>query len=196
MSLKELSQKLHSLERTVLPKLKKNIGFQELVSTVDLKEIEVMRAIQWMENKSIVKIDSIEKEVIDLDKNGILYKKKGLSEKQFLELIKNESKKISEMSKKLDKNEINICIGLLKKNNAIVVKKDRELIFSITSKGIDFLNKKSTEEKFLELNFPISFEELEKNMKNTLSELLKRKQFIKKDMFRHKKSPHKEGFFT
>ena len=181
MSLKELSQKLHSLERTVLPKLKKNIGFQELVSTVDLKEIEVMRAIQWMENKSIVKIDSIEKEVIDLDKNGILYKKKGLPEKQFLELIKNESKKISEMSKKLDKNEINICIGLLKKNNAIVVKKDIELIFSITSKGIDFLNKKSTEEKFLELNFPISFEELEKNMKNTLSELLKRKQFIKKD---------------
>ena len=110
MSLKELSQKLHSLERTVLPKLKKNIGFQELVSTVDLKEIEVMRAIQWMENKSIVKIDSIEKEVIDLDKNGILYKKKGLPEKQFLELIKNESKKISEMSKKLDKNEINIVL--------------------------------------------------------------------------------------
>ena len=181
MSLKELSQKLHPLERKVLPHLKNEMFFSDLVNSVDLKEIEIMRAIQWMENKDIVIVDSTEKEIIELDKNGLLYKKKGLPEKQFLNIIKDSKISMSELSLKLDKDEINICIGLLKRKNAIDIKKEKELIFSITKQGQEILNKKSDEEKFLELNFPIETKDLDKNNQVILKELLSRRQIVKKE---------------
>ncbi len=183
MTLQDLAKKLHPLERKVLPYIKKTVSFDELAKKSGLKKVEVMRAIQWLENKEVLKIRKEKQEIIDLDINGKLYKKKCLPEIQFLATIKDRPFSLSELSSKsgLDNNEISISLGLLKKKQAISTKKDKELVISITSHGKSLLKKESHEEKFLNKKFPISTEKLDAMEKHVLTEFLKRKQIVKKD---------------
>ena len=183
MDMEGLAKKLHSLERKVLPYLEKSISFDKIVEKSKLKEIEVMRALQWMENKDIVKIKSQEKEVISLGKNGLMYKEKGLPEKRFLNAVKDSSMTLTEIGKKtkLDRNELNISIGLLKRKKAIEVRKKKDLVISITSEGKKLLKQKSSDESFLELKFPVEFNKLKTDQKKVFKELLKRKDMVKKD---------------
>ena len=181
--MKDLATKLHPFERKLLPFLKKSISFAQLVKDSGMKEIEVMRALQWMENKKILNIKKTEKEIISLDKNGEIYKKKGLPEKVFLNAVKDKELSLSELEKKskLDRNEINISIGLLKRKKAIETRKDKELLVKITKEGKELLKKESDEEKFLKLKLPIYVESLDLHWKKIFKELLKRKDLVKKD---------------
>jgi phenylalanyl-tRNA synthetase alpha chain len=183
MNVEELSKKLHPLERKTLPYLKNGISFDELLPKTGLKDVEVMRALQWLENKEAIIIKSTEREVIDLDKNGHLYKKEGLPEKRFLAAIKEKELTLSELGKKsrLDSNELNISMGILRRKNAISVRKENELIIAITEEGKKILNSESHEEKFLKESFPKEFSKLSENDKKILEELLKRKEIVKKD---------------
>ena len=183
MNLQELAKTLHPLERKVLPHIKKTVSFNELVKKSGLKKVEVMRAIQWLENKKIIVMKKEKKEILILDKNGLLYKKKGLPEKRFLNIIKDTPLTLTEINEKsgLNNNEVSISIGLLKKKQAIQTKKDKELVVSITSQGLQILKKESHEEKFLKKNFPLETDKLDALDKHVLTEFLKRKQIIKKD---------------
>ena len=183
MDILELSKKLHPLERKVLPHLKKTISFDELVESTGMKDVEVMRAVQWMENKEIISVKKSEKELISLDKNGISYKENGLPEKKFLNAIKDKSLILAEIGKKasLNQNELSISMGLLRRQNAIDVKKDKELIVSITESGKELLKKETTEEKFLKLSFPIEESVLNKEQKAVFLEYMKRKNIVKKN---------------
>ena len=142
-----------------------------------------MRAGQWLENKGLLKIDTNEVEVITLDKNGQEYSKKGLPEKRFLLSIKEKELSMSDLVKKsgLDRNEVSISIGFLKKIKLIDVKKDKELIFKITSEGKKYLSNESTEEKFLKKSFPLNVSSLNDSEKKVLSDLLRRKEIVKRD---------------
>ena len=71
MQTDELVNSLHPLERKVLPHLVKNSSFNDLVVASKLKDIEVMRALQWLENKEILKLHEDSKKIVSLDKNGI-----------------------------------------------------------------------------------------------------------------------------
>ncbi|MEM3374109.1 MAG: phenylalanine--tRNA ligase subunit alpha [Candidatus Woesearchaeota archaeon] len=176
--------KFHPLERKVFPLLANDISLEELFSLAkneDLKDVEVMRAIQWLENKNILRTESTEKELIFLDKNGIIYKERGLPEKRFLNAIKDSEKKLSEIKNYLDEKEINISIGILKRNNLIEIKKYDEMHFSITELGKKYLSEKTQEEKFLEKNFPLDFESLTNEEKQIADLLLKRKEILKKE---------------
>ena len=181
MTVLELSKKLHPLERKVLPHIKDNVDLNFLSDKSNLKKIEVMRALQWLENKKVVRLKKQEKEVVDLDKNGLMYKEKGLPEKRFLAAIEKQPLSLSGLSKILDKNEIGISIGFLRKKGAIETKKDKELVATITKKGKEFLKQKNPEEKFLELKFPLEFSSLDKEQQNIFKELLSRKNLVKKD---------------
>ncbi|AJF62152.1 TPA: phenylalanine--tRNA ligase subunit alpha [Candidatus Woesearchaeota archaeon] len=183
MDMLELSRKLHPLERKVLPNLEKTISFEQLVEKCGMQEVEVMRAVQWMENKGIVTVKKEEKEIISLDRNGLDYKKNGLPEKRFLDAVKDKALSLAEIGKKagLDQNELSISMGLLRKKNAIDVKKDKELIVSISKEGKEFLKKETAEEKFLDLHFPVEESKLEKDQKAVFDEFMKRKEIVKKD---------------
>ncbi len=52
--LNKLIETLHPLERKVLPFLKESSSFEEIVNLSKLQEVEVMRALQWLENKNII----------------------------------------------------------------------------------------------------------------------------------------------
>lgn len=177
MTQEKLIQSLHPLERKVLPYIGKHTTVTELVSKSGLKDIEVMRAIQWLSNKEIVTIESEETEIVSLGKNGEEYLTKGLPEKRFLELIKDSSRTMGELAKVLGQ-ELNVCIGLLRRKVALEI--DDKKNIRITSAGKKLLEKGFMEEVFLKSlkDTTRTTDSLLPEEKFSLDNLKKRKQLI------------------
>ncbi len=181
--MREIVKKLHPLEINVLSKLKESIMFKELTKILGLKEVEVMRAIEWLHNKKLLNFSKKIRKVITLDKNGEQYLKKGLPEKRFLEALQSEK----ELSKEeimriagLDEQEFNVSLGLLKKKLAVEIKP--EFKFRITKNGKILLEKGLIEQDFLNKlreNKELSFEELTSEDKLAYESLKKRKNMLK-----------------
>ncbi len=166
----KLIESLHPLERKVLP----HIGLKNLndvIKKTGLQEVEAVRALQWLENKNILKQKKEAKEIIELGSNGKKYLKKRLPEKRFLEAL-DTSLTIKEIISKtgLDKDELHFCLGYLKKNNIIEI---GEKIKRIKK---DFSEIKESE-NFLK-NIPIDFLKLNDNEKKTLYALKQRKDIV------------------
>ena len=114
VNIAQLIAKLHPLERKVLPALQKSSAFHEIVGVTGLQEVEVMRALQWLQNKELVTLTEEIQEVVSLDKNGQLYKEKGLPEKRFLKTLEGSTTALPithvQQNCDLDENERTICI--------------------------------------------------------------------------------------
>ncbi|MBT4696770.1 phenylalanine--tRNA ligase subunit alpha [Candidatus Woesearchaeota archaeon] len=177
----KITSTLHPLERKILPLLSKCKTLKELVEASKLKEVEVMRALQWLSNKNIVKIHIKPKETVELDENGLAYVKAGLPERRFLEAIKTKALHLDAIAKnaKLVREEVNACIGSLRKKAAIEITPDKKI--KLTEPGKKILLKESLEEKFLKKlsKKPINIKELNTEEKFALQNFLKRKQIIK-----------------
>ena len=152
MDIKKLAETLHPLERKVVPLLSKYSDFQDLVKHSNLKDVEVMRALQWLQNKKVINLKEDIQKLVSLDKNGKEYLKKGLPELRFLKSLSKKPQPIDTIMKNADihKSEVNICIGMLKKKAAIDIKKDGKLLnIQITPQGEKLLSKPTFEEKLL-----------------------------------------------
>lgn len=173
--------KLHPFERKVLPLLTKTTDFKKLVQETGLKDIELMRALQWLSNKEVLEVKSEKVRLVFLKKNGELYKEKGLPEKQLAKALSKDFTSIKEIIKttKLSFEEINASIGQLKRNKAVDLSKDdKGLLLKATTETKNFVNQKSPEELFLAKSFPLDIEGLTKEEDNVLKNLSKRKDFI------------------
>ncbi|MEK6809385.1 MAG: phenylalanine--tRNA ligase subunit alpha, partial [Nanoarchaeota archaeon] len=181
MDTEKIILKLHPFERTVLPVLLEEKDFRQITKKSKLQEIEVMRALQWLENKELLTMASTTKKVVSLDKNGLLYLKEGLPEKSFLNALSDEFKGLNVVTKKskLSREEVNACIGLLRKKNAIEVAKGETLQIKITEQGKKIREQKSPEESFLEKKFPLELSSLQGPELAMFEELKKRKEFLK-----------------
>ncbi len=184
MDIKAIISKLHPLERKVISSLKDNITNRELESKTSLSGVEVMRALQWLENKKLITTFDKVEELISLDLNGVKYKEMGLPEYRFLRAIKDSLKSKSEIIKEasLEEDEFNVCIGILRKKAAIEINKDKELLFKITPQGQKLLEKPMLEMLFLEQNFPIDKSKLTDEMRFAFDNLKKRHKIIKVDI--------------
>ncbi|MBN1646349.1 phenylalanine--tRNA ligase subunit alpha [Candidatus Woesearchaeota archaeon] len=176
--IKNIIKKLHPLERRVLPALADCNTETLLEKTTSLKQVEVVRALQWLYNKRMVNLSEKITELVELDSNGIEFLKTGLPEKRFLQALSTEKKTFSQLLKVLSKEEINMAIGLLKSKAAITVRKEEELVFSITNQGKKILEKGFMEERFLQ-KLPLNKNELEPEDKFCFDNLLKRKKIVK-----------------
>mgnify|MGYP001587406142 CR=1 FL=1 len=170
MDIDKLIEKLHPLERKVLPFLKlKNV--KEIIEKSGMQEIEVMRALQWLENKDVLKINIEIKENVYLGENGKKYLKEGLPERRFLECL-DKTLSLNEIKKnaRLDKDEISACLGILKREKAIefVYEKVKR-----TDKWKEVLNKIKKDEEFLK-----SLPSESKHIGSRLDEFRKRKELI------------------
>jgi phenylalanyl-tRNA synthetase alpha chain len=183
--MQEIIAKLHPLERQVLPSLKDNTELQTICKASGMQEIEVMRALQWLANKEVLKLSSTSTKLVSLDKNGKLYKEHGLPEKRFLSVLSDELKGINVITakSKLSREEVNACIGLLKKEQAIEITKADMLQVKITEKGQQLLTTETNAEKFLKQDFPIELEKVKDEQ--AFKELSKRKDFLKIDEKKH-----------
>ncbi|MBD3361284.1 phenylalanine--tRNA ligase subunit alpha [Candidatus Woesearchaeota archaeon] len=182
--IKKLINTLHPLERKVLPVLNSYKTLPEIVSATGLKEVEVMRALQWLENKKIVKISTELKEVVSLDKNGQKYAKNGLPERLFVNALKKRELSISRLEKltKLSKDELNSCLGILRKKAMVLIIKNKELKVKLTDEGLKRVKKDFLEEKFLKKSFPLDIKSLEPEEQLALQNLKKRKNIVRIEM--------------
>ncbi|MDK2849916.1 MAG: phenylalanyl-tRNA synthetase alpha chain [Candidatus Woesearchaeota archaeon] len=181
--MQDILKKLHPLEIAVLRNLKEKTTLQELVKNSDLKEVEVMRAIEWLHNKKLLDFSKVAKKVITLDKNGTIYLEKGLPEKRFLEALKSEKELSKEEIMKLahlNEQEFNVSLGLLKKKLAVDILPGFK--FKITKNGKLLLEKGLVEQNFLDKfkeNKQVSIDELSPEDKLAYDSLRKRKDILK-----------------
>ena len=180
MDIKKLAESLNPTERKVLKVLDNFASFHEIMKVTGLKDVEVARALQWLQNKNAVKIDEEQKELVYLDENGQKYLKDGLPERKFLEALEKPAA-ISEIGKKagLSNEEITVSLGILKSKAAIDIEKGEDIIVSITDHGKHLLKHGFFEEQFLKERFPKELNLLKEEEKFVISNLKKRKRIIK-----------------
>ena len=172
---KELLESLSPNERKILPFVGKNLENIEEKSGLD--KTSVLRALEFLSNKKIVKLTQQVRKFVELDVNGVLYKNKGLPERRLIHLITdkkslslNEAKKLS----KLSDNEFKAALGALKRKALINLIKSKIILQGNTQE----IAKKSLEEKFLE-SLPLELEKLQPEQKLALQKLKNRKQIIR-----------------
>ncbi len=171
MDIKKLVEKLHPLERRVLPFLSLK-SVKKIIEKSEMQEIEVIRALQWLENKDVLKMNVVIKENVYPGKNGKKYLKDGLPEKRFLESLDKELD-LDEVKKKtkLNKDEISACLGILKKEKIIEFKGGK---IKRIGKWKEFLNKIKTNENFLK-SLPKESKQIDSKL---LNEFRKRKSLV------------------
>ena len=171
----EMLESLHPLERQVLKHLKGNKTARDIAKTSNMKEVEVMRALQWLEAKEALNLQQTKIDTINIDKNGINYLKDGFPEKRFLKAIQKSPKSLNEIRKiaKLDKDETSISLGFLKRNEFIKLGKD----ISLTDLGENYIESNINED-FLK-GLPKEKTKLSTNELKILKDLQKRKEIIK-----------------
>jgi phenylalanyl-tRNA synthetase alpha chain len=180
MDIARIGDKLHPLERKVLPLVKTVQSLDRLMKVSALSEIEVMRALQWLQNRGLITLTQETKKQIVLGSNGVKYCKDGLPERRFLEAIDTETP-VDDVAKKagLGEDELHITLGVLKRKAAISIRKDKGLLVNLTKQGSELRNKKSFEEQFLALDFPVEEATLSDTEKFAYAELKKRRDIVR-----------------
>jgi hypothetical protein len=182
----ELAKSLSLLERKLLPYLQDGVTVVELANQANMQDVEVKRGLLWLGNRNLVTTDIVKKDVIVLSENGLIAKEFDLAELRILKLLVSGSKNISELvSKTLLQGEIMASIGVLKSLQvAIIEKTDAGMTLSITPAGNVLVqnNIYPLANFFSQKNFPLDVELLTGEEKQYIDQLIRRKDFIKKEI--------------
>jgi len=177
-TIKELSQNEKKVLLT-LKKLKGNASPEDILKNGDFdQEVEVMNASSWLQSKKLVTIEDHISTVYSLGKDGRRFLEKGLPEKRALKALFEKKGMVSlkDLAGPLEKNEIPIAIGWLKKNGWATIKKEKETVLEITEKGKKAFPVTSEDEKILQLLKENDYIEVDKNK---IKSLLSRKNVIR-----------------
>ncbi|MFT4311555.1 MAG: phenylalanine--tRNA ligase subunit alpha [Candidatus Woesearchaeota archaeon] len=142
-----IAKSLSPIEREFVKALFETKDLEKIKQKTGFEEVEIVRAITWLESKNLLEYKKSEEKSIEYTKLGMNYIKTGLPERILLNSLE-KPKKVSEIN--LSTQEVNACIGLLKKHKLIEIRKEDELIISRTKKGEEFLNKKLESEQDFE----------------------------------------------
>jgi len=173
--LKEIIESLSPNECKILPYLKE-ADVKSVMEKSGLDIVSVLRALEFLGNKDLVKISMSSKKFVELGINGLLYKKHGLPERRLATLAAEKKSFSLEEGKKLSKlsdNEFKAALGALKKR-ALIDLVNGKVIFSGKKEEVV---KKTLEEDLLEI-LPKSLEELEPEQKFAVDKLKNRKDII------------------
>jgi phenylalanyl-tRNA synthetase alpha chain len=165
---------LSPLERKIVPYL--NLNLEEIIEKSGLDKTSVLRALDFLENKSVLKVNSEKKKIVDLGTNGIYYKKNHLPERKLLILFETKNHVQLEEAKKLSKlsdNEFRVSLGVLKKKALINLQNGKMSLAASKEE----LTKKFPEEKFLEI-LPKEKESLTPEELFAFEKLQKRKDIV------------------
>ncbi|MFW6286190.1 MAG: phenylalanine--tRNA ligase subunit alpha [Nanoarchaeota archaeon] len=135
-NLKNIIYKLHPIERKVLPFIEHE-ELEKIAKESQLTIEETKTAVQMLEEKGYAIVEKLDTNYISLDKYGKKYLNKKLPEIKLLEEVIKKPKKVSQL--KLSKEEFNSAIGILKNNNLVNIKKEKELIISAKDYASSFI---------------------------------------------------------
>ncbi|HKL24104.1 MAG TPA: phenylalanine--tRNA ligase subunit alpha [Candidatus Nanoarchaeia archaeon] len=175
MDTKNITEKLSQNERKIVPYLEAG-SVREICKRTNLDKVSVLRALEYLQNKDIVKLDYRKNKIIGLGVNGALYKKKGLPERRLLNLLdekrivflKNAAKETN-----MSGEEFKASLGALKKKAMVEIKNGKIILDANKSE----ISKKMLEESLLE-SLPIKYEKITPEQKFALKSLQNRKNII------------------
>ncbi len=171
----KIIESLSPNERKILPFLKERT-LEKISEKSGLDKTSVLRALEFLSNKSIIEVSSKKQERIELGINGLLYVKQGLPERRLANLIAEKNSLTLSDAKKLSKlndNEFKAALGALKKK-ALINLINQNIILSGRKEE---LTEKTLEEKFLE-SLPKNIEELKPEERYAFDNLKSRKEII------------------
>ena len=172
MDIKKLIESLSPNEIKIFPHIEENIS--KICEKSGLNKVSVLRALEYLKNKNIVKISQKKEKIIELGINGALYKTKHLPERRLLNILKE--KRVLSLEKLkvpgLSDEELKASIGVLKRKNIIDLK-NKKIILKTGE-----ISKKFPEEIFLE-SLPLNYETLSEKEIETLKFLENRKDIIR-----------------
>lgn len=173
--MKKVLESLSIIEKKILPYLEeKNIS--EICKKSNLDKVTVLRALEYLNNKKIIELETEKKKVIDVGVNGALYRKRGLPERRLLLLL--DEKRIillkdAEKVSGLTPDEFKVSLGVLK-SKALIEIKNGKIVLNASKEEI---SKKTLDEIFLEA-LPIDEDKLTPEQSFSLKSLMKRKEII------------------
>lgn len=171
----KILESLSPNERKIIPFLKEK-DVNDICKKSSMDKTSVLRAMEYLQNKNIIKISYEKKKVIELGINGALYRKKGLPERRLLNVL-DEKRIISleeaEKHGNLSKDEFRAAIGALKKK-AMIELKNGKIILNATKEEI---SKKMFEEVLLE-SLPAEYGLLTPEKLHALKSLENRKDIV------------------
>jgi len=174
--IQKIAESLSEIERKIIPYLEER-DIKKLEKLSELDRVSIVRALNFLKNKGLIKLEIGRQKIIELGVNGVLYKKKGLPERKFLNILEEIRKTLSieEIKKqsKLSNNEFTAALGALK-NKALIELKDKKISLK-TSK--EELMEKTFEEKLIE-TLPRPLDKLAPEELQALENLKKRKNII------------------
>ncbi len=160
----KILESLSPNEQRILPHLEeKNVT--EICKKSNLDKVSVIRSLEYLKNKGLIKISRKQKKIIDVGVNGALYRRKGLPERRLLALL--EEKRIikiedAEKQSGLSEQEFRASLGALKKK-AFIELKNGKIILGAKKEEI---SKKSPEELFIE-SLPMEYGSLSEKQQHT-----------------------------
>jgi phenylalanyl-tRNA synthetase alpha chain len=173
-----LLARLHPLEIKVLPHLK-DTTIADLCAATKMQEVEVMRAVQWLEAKGALTIDATASTNIILEANATnALEHNTMPELRLLQSFKDGAKETGDAAKKagLSPDELGASIGILKKKDWVVLGKET----SVTKEG-----EHTTSENYAPLKLlhkikkeNSTLESLSKEEQSLITELRGRKSYI------------------
>ena len=174
MQLKKIIESLSPMEVKIIPHLEESVT--KICQKTNMDKVSVLRALAYLQNKKIVNLSEEKKEFIELGTNGALYKKKGLPERRFLNLI-NEKRimKLEEIKEQsgLSEDEFKVSLGALKKKAMIELNNGR---VTLTAEKKE-VAKKFLEEQFLE-SLPLEKNNLTPEQNFAFQSLEKRREIV------------------
>jgi len=174
MDKQKIIESLSPNEVKILPYLKENVNRICLKSGLD--KTSVLRALEFLQNKNIVRVLQDKKKIIEAGVNGILYKKKGLPERRLLNILSEKRIILFEEAPKqasLSDEELKAAIGVLKRKGIIDLKNQR-IILNANNQEI---SKKMPEEIFID-SLPLDYDLLTNEQKNVFNVLQTRKDLV------------------
>ncbi|HEB47052.1 MAG TPA: phenylalanine--tRNA ligase subunit alpha [Candidatus Pacearchaeota archaeon] len=176
MDTKKIIESLSLNEVKILPYIEEE-NIEAICEKTDLEKVSVLRALEYLKNKKILTLSSKKIEVVEIGVNGALYRKKGLPERRFMDVLKEKRiLGIKEMQKLalLSDEELKASIGILKKKSIIELKNQK--IFLDANE--EEISKKIPEEIFIE-SLPVNYESLSKEQEEVFKSLIKRKDIVR-----------------
>jgi len=174
MDTKKLIESLSPNEKKILPHLGEKIN--EICKKSNLDKTSVIRSLEYLQNKGIIKLNYTKSKIVELDVNGALYLKKGLPERRLLSLLNEKhiiSLQDSQKESGLSEDEFKASIGALKKM-ALIDLKNGKIILNANREEI---SKKTLEEQFLDI-LPVDYDSLLPEQQFALKSLQNRKQIV------------------
>lgn len=188
-NVQEIATSLHRLERAVLPHVAKHNSVADIINASKMQEVEVLRALHWLQNRGLAKVTEEIAELIALGKNGEQYAKSLLPEARFLNALKAKPLPLSEIRKvaNLSDDEAGASIGALMRLRAIEpVAAAGEKTFSLSESGKELARSGIPAQRFLSKKFPINAKELPAGERALVEELKRRKDILREEVVKHR----------